>query len=84
MLCAVASAAIGLAHPTFAQGQFGTAAEAKAMLEKAVAAVKADKSKALDQIQKGEGGFKIAISTHSAPMRATALSPLIQRSRVRT
>jgi hypothetical protein len=41
-----------------AQGQFGTSAEAKAMLEKAVAAVKADKAKALDQIQKGEGGFK--------------------------
>ena len=58
MLCAVASAAIGLVPPTFAQGQFGTAAEAKAMLEKAVAAVKADKTKALDQIQKGEGGFK--------------------------
>ena len=58
MLCAVASAAIGLAQPTFAQGQFGTAAEAKAMLEKAVAAVKADKTKALDQIQNGEGGYK--------------------------
>jgi predicted negative regulator of RcsB-dependent stress response len=58
MLCAVVSAAIGFAHPTFAQGQFGTAAEAKAMLEKAVTAVKADKTKALDQIQKGEGGFK--------------------------
>ena len=42
----------------FAQGQFGTAAEAKAMLDKAVAAIKADKAKALDQIQKGEGGFK--------------------------
>jgi signal transduction histidine kinase len=41
-----------------AQAQFGTAAEAKAMLEKAVAAVKADKAKALDQMQKGEGGFK--------------------------
>jgi signal transduction histidine kinase len=41
-----------------AQGQFGSSAEAKAMLEKAVAAVKADKAKALDQIQKGEGGFK--------------------------
>jgi signal transduction histidine kinase len=41
-----------------AQGQFGTAAEAKAMLEKTVAAVKADKAKALDMIQKGEGGFK--------------------------
>ena len=30
------------------QGQFGTPAEAKAMLEKAVAAVKADKTKAPD------------------------------------
>jgi signal transduction histidine kinase len=38
----------------FAQG---TAAEAKAMLEKAVAAVKADKTKALETINKGEGGF---------------------------
>jgi signal transduction histidine kinase len=28
------------------------------MLDKAVAAVKADKAKALDQMQKGEGGFK--------------------------
>ena len=42
----------------FSQAQFGTAAEAKAMLDKAVAAVKADKAKALDQMQKGEGGFK--------------------------
>ena len=40
-----------------AQAQYGTAAEAKAMLEKAVAAVKADKAKALDMFNKGEGGF---------------------------
>jgi len=38
--------------------QFGTQDEAKAMLEKAVAAVKADKTKALDMFNKGEGGFK--------------------------
>ena len=38
--------------------QFGTAEEAKAMLERAVAAVKADKAKALDMFNKGEGGFK--------------------------
>ena len=31
---------------------------AKAMLEKAVAAVKNDKAKALDMFNKGEGGFK--------------------------
>jgi hypothetical protein len=40
------------------QAQFGTAAEAKAMLEKAVVAVKADKAKALEMFNKGEGGFK--------------------------
>ena len=38
--------------------EFGTAAEAKAMLEKAVAAIKADKAKALAMFTKGEGGFK--------------------------
>jgi signal transduction histidine kinase len=38
--------------------EFGSAAEAKAMLERAVAAVKADKSAALAQFAKGEGGFK--------------------------
>jgi hypothetical protein len=36
---------------------WGTAEEAKAMLEKAVAAVKEDKAKALDMFNKGEGGF---------------------------
>ena len=39
-------------------GEFGTAAEAKAMLEKAVAAVKANKADALAKFAKGEGGFK--------------------------
>ena len=38
--------------------EFGTAEEAKAMLEKAVVAVKEDKAKALDMFNKGEGGFK--------------------------
>jgi hypothetical protein len=37
--------------------EFGTANEAMAMLLKAVAAVKADKAKALDMFAKGEGGF---------------------------
>src|SRR6516162_5082870 len=36
---------------------FGTPEEAKAMLERAVAAVKEDKAKALDMFNKGEGGF---------------------------
>ena len=47
-----------MATAASAQAPFGTAAEARAMLEKAVAAVKADKAKALDMIQKGEGGMK--------------------------
>lgn len=37
---------------------FGTEAEAKAMLDKAVAAVKADKATALEKFTKGDGGFK--------------------------
>ena len=37
--------------------QFGTAEEAEAMLEKAVAAVKEDNEKALDMFNKGEGGL---------------------------
>lgn len=36
----------------------GTEAEAKAMLDKAVAAVKANKAEALAKFTKGEGGFK--------------------------
>jgi signal transduction histidine kinase len=39
-------------------GEFGTAAEARAMLDKAAAALKADKAGALAQFTKGEGGFK--------------------------
>lgn len=38
--------------------EFGTAAEAKAMLEKATAAIQADKAKALDMFTKGGSGFK--------------------------
>lgn len=38
--------------------EFGSAGEAKAMLEKAVAALKADKAGALAKFTKGEGGFK--------------------------
>lgn len=37
---------------------YGTATEAKAMLEKAVAAVKANKTDALAKFSKGDGGFK--------------------------
>jgi signal transduction histidine kinase len=41
-----------------ALAQSGTGPEAKAMLDKAVAAVKADKAKAIDLFNKGDGGFK--------------------------
>jgi hypothetical protein len=57
MFAAVSAAALLLSPIAFAQQTGGTAAEAKAMLMKAVAAVKADKAKALDMFNKGEGGF---------------------------
>jgi signal transduction histidine kinase len=41
-----------------AQAQFGTAKEAKGMLEKAVTVLKENKEKALEMFNKGEGGFK--------------------------
>src|SRR6201981_2426973 len=58
LIGALASLGMALSTAAFPQAQFGTAAEAKAMLEKAVAAVKADKAKALAMFNKGEGGFK--------------------------
>jgi hypothetical protein len=56
---AASAAVLALSSTAFAQqpGQYGNAVEAKAMLLKAVAAVKADKTKALDMFNKGEGGF---------------------------
>jgi hypothetical protein len=52
-------ATLALASASFAQqGTFGTADEAKAILLKAVAAVKADKANGLDMIAKVEGGFR--------------------------
>jgi signal transduction histidine kinase len=49
---------LAFATSAFAAGNFGTADEAKAMLEKAVAAIKANKADALAKFTKGEGGFK--------------------------
>jgi hypothetical protein len=58
-IIAAASAAILTLSPlAFAQSQLGTADEAKAMLLKAAAAVKADQAVALAMFNKGEGGFK--------------------------
>ena len=59
MIPAASAAVLMLSPAVFAQqaSQYGNADEAKAMLVKAVAAVKADKAKALDMFNKGEGGF---------------------------
>ena len=55
----VSAVALTLSASAFAQqGQFGTAQDARAMLDKTVAAVKADEAMALAMINKGEGGFK--------------------------
>jgi hypothetical protein len=51
----VIAAVLSLPSASFGQG---SADAAKAMLAKAVAAVKADKAKALDMFNKGEGGFR--------------------------
>jgi Single Cache domain 2 len=59
MVGGLSAAALVFAAAAIAQqAASGTAAEAKAMLERAVAAVKADKATALDMFIKGEGGFK--------------------------
>src|SRR5271166_4661154 len=57
LMTAAASISFLLLSPAAFAQQSGTADEAKAMLMKAVAAVKADKAKALDMFNKGEGGF---------------------------
>ena len=56
--CAIAFIAGAAILTTAASAQqFGTADQAKAMLTKTVSALKADKAKTLDLINKGEGGF---------------------------
>jgi len=60
LIIAMTSAGVLMLSPVaFAQneGEFGTADEAKAMLLKVVAAVKADENKALDMFNRGQGGF---------------------------
>jgi hypothetical protein len=53
----VSAAALAHSAAAFAQGH-ATAEEARAMLDKVVAAVKADKTKALEMFNMGEGGFR--------------------------
>ena len=50
--------AVALASTAFAAGDFGTAEEAKAMLESAVVAVEENPTEALAMFANGEGGFK--------------------------
>jgi hypothetical protein len=58
LIAAMSAAVFALSPPAFAQQTGGTADEAKAMLMRAVAALKADKAKALDMFNTGEGGFR--------------------------
>lgn len=58
LLTAVLSVMVLVGVLTAVAAEYGTAGEAKVMLEKAVAAVKVDKAKALEMFAKGEGGFK--------------------------
>ena len=59
MIGAVSASVLTMAASAFAQqAKYGTSAEAKAMLEKVVAAVKADKAKALASFNAGTDGFK--------------------------
>jgi len=46
------------ANTALAAGEFGTAAEAKAMLDRAVVELKKDKKAALAKFNKSDGGFK--------------------------
>ena len=57
MMGVLPAAALAVSAAAFAQQGHPTAQEARAMLDKVVAAVKADKTKALDMFNKGEGGF---------------------------
>ena len=57
--------------------QYGTAEEAKAMLGRAIAAVKQDEANALNRFNKGDGAFKTETSTCCAPMPQTASSQRI-------
>ncbi|KLK92204.1 hypothetical protein AA309_15730 [Microvirga vignae] len=53
-LCAFAASAVVYAQTA----QFGTAEEARALLDRAVASMKPDPANTIAQINKGEGGFK--------------------------
>ena len=58
MIARASAAVLAVSPAALGQQTGGTPDEAKAMLMKALAAVKADKAKALDMFNKGEGGFR--------------------------
>jgi signal transduction histidine kinase len=56
---ALSATVLTLSTMAFAQqGQFGSAGEARAMLDKALAAIRANKDAALVMFNNGDGGFK--------------------------
>jgi hypothetical protein len=71
MIAAASAAFLALSPTAFAQQTGGNPDEAKAMLMKAVAAVKADKAKALEMFNKGEDGFLVDRIRHLEPRSAT-------------
>jgi signal transduction histidine kinase len=58
IIAAACGAVLLLASSLAVAAGHGTAEEAKAMLERAVAAMKADKAKALAEFNRGEAGFR--------------------------
>jgi hypothetical protein len=78
-IAAVSAAVLMFSPAAFAQQTRGTADEAKAMLMKAVAAVKADKAKALDMFTTEKVDSEIGTYMFFALMPATA-----SRSRMAT
>ena len=81
MIAAACAAVVMVSPMAFAQGQFGTADEAKAMLVKAAAAVKADKTKTLDLINKGEGGYLESVRRDHAGLHSFLSMILIEARR---
>ncbi len=58
IVAAVPAFVLAFAPAAFAQVQSGTRAEAQAMLEKAIAALKADQTKAIADFNNASGGFR--------------------------
>ena len=81
VITAMSAAALFVSTAASAQQTGGTAVEARAMLTKAVAAVKEDKTKALDMFDKEGAGSGIGTSTFFVTVSATrSSSPLAIRT----